>query len=81
MRLISFDPNLRPPLWNSLDEAKEQVLYGSRDIARFLKISDNEIQWLTGEEDYTAGCKLDQRKISDSADSCIYGKRRKPCIL
>ena len=21
--IISFDPNLRPPLWNSLDEAKE----------------------------------------------------------
>ncbi len=26
--VISFDPNLREPLWNSLDEAKEQVLYG-----------------------------------------------------
>ncbi len=52
--LISFDPNLRPPLWKSMDEAKEQVLYGlSRcDI---LKISDNEIQWLTGLEDYTEG--------------------------
>ena len=25
---ITFDPNLRPPLWNSLEEAKEQVLYG-----------------------------------------------------
>ena len=52
--LISFDPNLRPPLWKSMDEAKEQVLYGlSRcDI---LKISDNEIQRLTGLEDYTEG--------------------------
>jgi fructokinase len=52
--LISFDPNLRPPLWNSLDEAKEQVLYGL-DWCDILKISDNEIQWLTGEEDFTAG--------------------------
>ena len=52
--LISFDPNLRPPLWNSLDEAKEQVLYGLAHC-QILKISDNEIQWLTGEEDYTAG--------------------------
>ena len=26
--MISFDPNLREPLWKSLDEAKEQVLYG-----------------------------------------------------
>ena len=52
--IISFDPNLREPLWNSLDEAKEQVLYGlgKCDI---LKISDNEIQWLTGEENYTKG--------------------------
>lgn len=54
--LISFDPNLRPPLWKSLDDAKEQAAYGfSRcDI---LKISDNEIQWFTGEEDYDAGIR------------------------
>ena len=52
--VISFDPNLRPPLWESLDEAREQVLYGLGHC-QILKISDNEIQWLTGEEDYTAG--------------------------
>ena len=52
--LISFDPNLRPPLWKSLDDAKEQVLFGL-GYCDVLKISDNEIQWLTGEEDYTAG--------------------------
>lgn len=52
--IISFDPNLRPPLWNSLEEAKDQVLYGL-NYCDILKISDNEIQWLTGEEDYSAG--------------------------
>lgn len=54
--LISFDPNLRPPLWETLDDAKEQVAYGlgKCDI---LKISDNEIQWFTGEEDYDKGIK------------------------
>lgn len=52
--LISFDPNLRPPLWESLDLAKEQVLYGL-GFCDILKISDNEIQWLTGEDDYSAG--------------------------
>lgn len=52
--LISFDPNLRPPLWKSMEEAREQVLYGL-EHCHILKISDNEIQWLTGEEDYTAG--------------------------
>ena len=52
--LISFDPNLRPPLWKSLDDAKEAVLYGLAHC-QILKISDNEIQWLTGEEDYSKG--------------------------
>ena len=52
--IISFDPNLREPLWKSLDDAKEQVIYGIKQCD-ILKISDNEIQWLTGEEDFTAG--------------------------
>lgn len=52
--IISFDPNLRPPLWDSLDNAKQQVLYGL-GYCDILKISDNEIQWLTGKEDYTEG--------------------------
>ncbi len=52
--MISFDPNLRPPLWDSLETAHEQVLYGL-GFCDVLKISDNEIEWLTGENDYTAG--------------------------
>lgn len=52
--LISFDPNLRPPLWDSLEDAKEQVQYGL-EYCEILKISDNEIQWLTGEMDFSAG--------------------------
>ncbi len=59
--MISFDPNLREPLWNSLEDAKEQVLYGLTKCD-VLKISDNEIQWLTGEEDYTAGVKKIREK-------------------
>ena len=52
--LISFDPNLRPPLWKTLDDAREQVAYGLGQCD-ILKISDNEIQWFTGEEDYDRG--------------------------
>lgn len=52
--VISFDPNLRPPLWKSLDDAKEQVAYGLSKCD-VLKISDNEIQWFTEEEDFDAG--------------------------
>lgn len=52
--IVSFDPNLRPPLWSSLDLAKEQMEYGfgKCDI---LKISDNEIQFVSGKEDYDEG--------------------------
>lgn len=52
--IITFDPNLRPPLWSSLELAKEQVLYGLGQCD-VLKISDNEIQWLSGREDYEEG--------------------------
>lgn len=49
--IISFDPNLRPPLWESLDEAKKQVEYGLAHCD-VLKIADNELVWFTGEDDY-----------------------------
>lgn len=52
--LISFDPNLRPPLWNSLDRAKEKMLYGI-DQCDVLKISDDEIEFLTGTTDIEDG--------------------------
>lgn len=52
--LISFDPNIREPLWESMDLAREQVEYGL-GMCDILKISDNEIVWLTGEEDYSKG--------------------------
>ncbi len=52
--LISLDPNLREPLWNTLDEAKVQIDWALQQ-ADILKISDNEIQWFTGIEDYDAG--------------------------
>ena len=59
--LITFDPNLRPPLWNSLDEAKKQMEYGSQ-YCDMLKISDNEIQFVSGKEDYDEGiCYLQDK--------------------
>lgn len=44
-RLITFDPNLRPPLWKSLDGAREQMLWGLGQ-ADVVKISDNEVKFL-----------------------------------
>ena len=59
--VISFDPNLREPLWESLDAAREQIEYGMSQCD-ILKISDNEIQWFTGESDYDKGVEWLQRK-------------------
>ena len=59
--LISFDPNLRPPLWSSLDLAKEQMEYGFAQCD-ILKISDNEIQFVSGKEDYDEGIAYLQEK-------------------
>ena len=61
--LISFDPNLREPLWNSLEDAKEHVLYGLGQCD-ILKISDNEIQWLSGEQDFDAGVRWIRARFS-----------------
>ncbi len=63
--LISFDPNIREPLWDSMEEARQQVQKGL-EYCDILKISDNEIQWLTGIEDYTAGIEwiFDRYEIS-----------------
>ena len=55
--LISFDPNLRPPLWSSEALAKECIEWGlSR--ADVVKIADNEIVFLTGETDYDKGAAI-----------------------
>ncbi|MCI9124103.1 MAG: carbohydrate kinase [Eubacterium sp.] len=55
--LISFDPNLREPLWDSLEHAKREIEYGlgKCDI---LKISDNEVEFLTGTSDYAKGAAI-----------------------
>lgn len=54
--MISFDPNIREPLWESMEDAREQTAYGL-SVCDVLKISDNEIVWFTGEEDFDAGIK------------------------
>lgn len=46
-KLITFDPNLRKPLWKSMDEAKEQILWGLSQ-ADVVKISDEEVEFLWG---------------------------------
>ena len=62
--IISFDPNLRPPLWSSEEKAKEKIAWGLSQCD-VLKISDNEITFMTGEEDLDKGIQMiiDEYKI------------------
>lgn len=46
-KLITFDPNLRKPLWKDLETAREQILWGLSQ-ADVVKISDEEIEFLFG---------------------------------
>lgn len=59
--IVSFDPNLRPPLWKSLDEAKAEIEYGLSKCD-ILKISDNEVEFLFGTTDYDEGARLIREK-------------------
>ncbi len=59
--LISFDPNLRPPLWENLDDAKAQIEYGLSKCD-ILKIADNELEFMTGTTDFAVGAVQLQRQ-------------------
>lgn len=54
--IISFDPNLRPLLWESLDDAKENIK-AVMTYADIVKISEEELEFLTGEKDIETAAK------------------------
>ena len=47
--LISYDPNLRPPLWPSLDVAHEWIVEGAK-LCDVIKVSEEELVFITGLE-------------------------------
>ena len=59
--IITFDPNLRPPLWKSLEDARKEIEYGMTKCD-VLKISDNEVEFLFGTSDYDKGAALIREK-------------------
>ena len=72
-KLISFDPNLRPPLWSDLSIAKEKMEFGFRKCD-ILKISDNEIQFFTGESDILKGAQIIKEKYGIKLVCATLGK-------
>lgn len=71
--LISFDPNIREPLWEDLSLMRQQIEWGLTKCD-ILKISDNEIVWLTGEEDYDKGVEWIRSRYDISLILVSLGK-------
>ena len=55
--VISFDPNLRPPLWRDMYVAKAMIAWGLAQ-ADVVKIADNELEFMTGQTDFDAGAAM-----------------------
>lgn len=75
---ISFDPNLRPSLWRNLNIAKETIEEGLK-YADILKLSEEELEFLTGTEDLIEGTEIIRNKydialifITLGSEGCFY---------
>lgn len=72
--LRSFDPNLRPPLWENLSKAKKAMEFGFSNCD-ILKISDDEILFFTGEEDIEVGIRAIREKYDIKIVFATLGKK------
>lgn len=76
-KLITFDPNLRRPLWRELDEAKRQMLWGLEQ-ADVVKISDEEVEFLFGMEPQVGAkhilenCGVKLVFVTCGAEGCFF---------
>lgn len=74
---ITFDPNLRKPLWADLEDAKEQMLWGLHQ-ADVVKISDEEVEFLfgmdakTGAEHILSAFGVKTVFVTCGADGCYF---------
>ena len=76
-KLVSYDPNLRPPLWPDLDMARERIIEGIK-LCDIIKMSEEEMRFVTGLEDpqramgviYDMGPEL--VAVTRGAQGCYY---------
>lgn len=71
--VISFDPNLRPPLWKDMEDARQRMWYGISQCD-ILKISDDEIAFLSGTEDIDCGIECIMQKSQPKLICATMGK-------
>jgi fructokinase len=76
--VLSYDPNLRLPLWSSAEAAREGIrsIWNQADI---IKVSDEEVKFLTGGDStddennlklFHPGCKL--MLVTEGGEGCRY---------
>jgi len=75
--LVSYDPNLRLSLWPDAESAKEGMLIGW-PLAHVIKVSEEELEFLSGASDLSAGVKklwhseLRVLVVTQGAAGCVY---------
>ncbi len=80
-KLVTFDPNLRKPLWRSMEEAKEAMLWGLT-VADVVKISDEEVEFLwnvrpeEGAEKLLSEYGVRLAMVTRGKNGCILKNRR-----
>jgi sugar/nucleoside kinase (ribokinase family) len=79
-KVVSYDPNLRPLLWDSLDQAKEMILNGF-EFSDIVKVSEEELEFLTGTKDIEQGSAILVAKyntpllfVTLGAEGCVVRK-------
>ena len=70
---VSADPNLREPLWKSLDDAKKAIRK-VLSYADIIKISDYELEFLYGTSDTKAGARMCFEEFSPKILFATCGK-------
>ncbi|WP_438495727.1 PfkB family carbohydrate kinase [Paenibacillus sp. IHBB 3054] len=76
--LISFDPNLRPALWLDLEQAKIKIKEGLV-LADIVKISEEELQFITGLTDLEEGTRQIQTQFKVKV--ILVTKAEKGCFI
>ena len=71
--IITFDPNLRPPLWDNLEDAKEKINFGL-NYCDILKVSEEELEFLTNEKDIEKGVSIIKSKYNIKLIVVTMGK-------
>ena len=80
-KLVTYDPNLRTPLWKDLSQARQEILWGL-SAADVVKISDEEVEFLWGLSPQDGAEKLLREYpatlvfVTCGADGCYYAGRQ-----